>query len=60
MESNIIIGTESREGLFMLELYVFMSFFIPIFIRVYTFVRYYLSPAHIEEVKLIKEDGDKL
>ncbi len=52
MESSIIIATESRKGLYMLELYVFMSFFIPAFIGVYTFGRYFFSPSYIRVSQL--------
>jgi len=40
LEGNIIIGTKTRNGLYTLVLFVFMSFFIPMLIRFYSEIRY--------------------
>ncbi len=42
MESNIIIGTESRAGLYMLVSFVFMSFFFPVFVGLYEGIRFFM------------------
>jgi uncharacterized paraquat-inducible protein A len=42
MEGSIIIGTESRSGLYMLVLFVFMSFFFPVFVRLYEEIRFFI------------------
>jgi paraquat-inducible protein A len=41
LEGHIIISTESMPGLYMLELFVFTSFSLPLFIKFYTKIRYY-------------------
>ena len=56
MEGSIIIGSKSRAGLFMLELYVFMSFFIPMFVRFYAKIRYHCSSNYIKQIDLSGED----
>ncbi len=46
MEGNIIILTESRTGLYMLVLYVFISLSLPLFIKYYARTRYYFYKKH--------------
>jgi paraquat-inducible protein A len=47
MEGSIIIGAKSRAGLYMLELYVFMSFLLPMFINYYAKIRYFFFARRI-------------
>ena len=53
VEGKVIIQTESSRGIYMLELYVFMSFFIPIFMRVYFQLRYYFNNHRYREKKAL-------
>ena len=56
LEGSIIIGTKSRPGLYMLGLFVFMSFSLPMFIVFYIKTRYFFFTLFKKQSILSKND----
>ena len=55
MEGSIIIGSQRQPGLYMLVLFVFISFFLPIFVNCYSEIRYFFDTTYLKHSNLRTE-----